>query len=148
MSKGIKQEFPKVEKTEVVAKATPAFLSSRNFWIGIISIIMGLTATNGIDFGILPEELVDKLAGKNTIELAIFIGMNFLNPVIKLIKKIQTDTWSWDFLLSENFQTQMLSILAVVIGFYMDKVEVGFVIAILVNLWNIFKKRIVKPNLV
>lgn len=145
--KEVQPNIPKIKKDtapEVTAKETPAFLKSSNFWVGILSIFIGFAAANGIDFGIVPENFLNDIAGKNTMELAFFIAMNFFNPVIKLFKKIQSNTWNWAWLYSENFQTQMLSIAAVVIGYYMDSVEVGFVVAIIANIWNIVKKRVLK----
>lgn len=141
--KEIETKIPKID-TPVEVKSTPAFLSSSNFWVGVLSILTGLTAANGIDFGIVPEDFLKSIAGKNTLELSIFLAMNFFNPTLKLIKKIQSNTWDWSWIYSENFQTNMLSLFAVVVGYYMDHVEVGFVIAIIANVWNILKKRILR----
>lgn len=105
-------------------------LNSSNFWVTVISIIFGLLYSNGIVLNITPEELVTKLLGSNTLELILFIGMNLINPVVKIVNKIKNKEWTWKWVYSDNFRTQVGSVIAIVVSGYFGDVVAGLVIAV------------------
>ena len=115
------------------------FLSSTNFWTTVVTLVMGAITANGITLGLTPDELVNGVMGKSTIEIAIMLGVNLFNPALKIIKKIQAGEWSFEFIHGANFQAQAGSLLFLIIGYYMDAMAAGLVMAALTSLWNLAK---------
>lgn len=93
-------------------------LNSTNFWVTIISIVFGLLYSNGIDIGMTPEQFVSELLGKNTLEIVIFIGVNLYNPIVKIVSKIKNKAWTLDWVYSDNFKTQVGSVISIIVAAY------------------------------
>lgn len=121
-------------------------LNSSNFWVTVISIIFGLLYSNGIVLNITPEELVTKLLGSNTLELILFIGMNLINPVVKIVNKIKNKEWTWKWVYSDNFRTQVGSVIAIVVSGYFGDVVAGLVIAVIMNIWNLIAHLLINKD--
>lgn len=121
-------------------------LNSSNFWVTVISIIFGLLYSNGIVLNITPEELVTKLLGSNTLELVLFIGMNLINPVVKIVNKIKNKEWTWKWVYSDNFRTQVGSVIAIVVSGYFGDVVAGLVIAVIMNIWNLIAHLLINKD--
>ncbi len=121
-------------------------LNSSNFWVTVISIIFGLLYSNGIVLNITPEELVTKLLGSNTLELILFIGMNLINPVVKIVNKIKNKEWTWKWVYSDNFRTQVGSVIAIVVSSYFGDVVAGLVIAVIMNIWNLIAHLLINKD--
>lgn len=121
-------------------------LNSSNFWVTVISIIFGLLYSNGIVLNITPEELVTKLLGSNTLELILFIGMNLINPVVKIVNKIKNKEWTWKWVYSDNFRTQVGSVIAIVVSGYFGDVVAGLVIAVVMNIWNLIAHLLINKD--
>lgn len=121
-------------------------LNSSNFWVTVISIIFGLLYSNGIVLNITPEELVTKLLGSNTLELILFIGMNLINPVVKIVNKIKNKEWTWKWVYSDNFKTQVGSVIAIVVSGYFGDVVAGLVIAVIMNIWNLIAHLLINKD--
>lgn len=80
-------------------------LDSRNFFVSLVSIFLLSFELNGLSTGADPGQVVDAISAKDIGLIASLVLLNFLNPVLKLIQK--TASWSWAFLKSPNFWTQV-----------------------------------------
>jgi len=92
---------PKVEAT----------LNSRNFFISLLSVLLMAIELNGFNVSTDAGQIYDAIdAGQVSTIVSIFF-VNFLNPILKLASK--TASWSWGFLKSPNFLTQVATVLLV-----------------------------------
>ena len=85
-------------------------LNSNNAWVTSISIVMMAIVANGIEVGMTPEEAFALFSGKTLIPILIAVVANFFNVFYKLATKIKNGTWSWSFLKSSNFWTQLVTL--------------------------------------
>lgn len=143
MGKEIEPTLPDLKKEEAIQLT---FLQSKNFWVTIISIVFGFLYTNGIEIGLTPDEFATKILGSNTFELAIFIAVNLFNPILKTINKIKSGLWSWEFVYSANFQTQVGSITTIIVTAYLGEVKAGLILALIFNLWNLLKHFLINKD--
>ncbi len=121
-------------------------LNSTNFWVTIISIVFGLLYSNGIDIGMTPEQFVSELLGKNTLEIVIFIGVNLYNPIVKIVSKIKNKAWTWDLVYSDNFKTQVGSVISIIVAAYFGDVVAGMVLAVIFNVLNLITHLIINKD--
>ena len=78
---------------------------SQNFFVSLISVLLLSFELNGLNTGADPEQIYDAVTSGDTGRILSIVLLNFLNPVLKLV---QGDaTWSWGFLRSPNFWTQV-----------------------------------------
>jgi len=143
MANEMEKPLPDIKKEEAIQLP---FLQSKNFWVTIISIVFGFLYTNGIDIGLTPDEFATKILGSNTFELAIFIAVNLFNPILKTINKIKAGLWSWEFVYSANFQTQVGSVVTIIVTGYLGDVKAGLILALLFNVWNLVKHFLINKD--
>lgn len=82
-------------------------LNSRNFFVSLVSLVLLAFSANDLGITTTAGQLVETVASKNTGAIIALFFMNFLNPVLKLVG--QGFKWSWDFVRSPNFWTQVLT---------------------------------------
>lgn len=112
-------------------------LGSSNAMISVLSIVLlGLTS-NDIFLDQTPQELIDMFTGKNAGQIVTLLLINFFGPASKLVRKFMAKEWSWDFIKSANFQTQILSLITIVIGAVADQALTGILVALLLQVWNL-----------
>lgn len=88
-----------------------ATLNSRNFFVSLISIILMAIELNGFNINTDAGQIYDAIdAGQVSTIVSIFF-VNFLNPILKLASKAAT--WTWDFLKSPNFITQVVTVILI-----------------------------------
>lgn len=84
-----------------------ATLNSRNFFVSLVSLMLLAFTANDLGITTTADQLVETVASKNTGAIIALFFMNFLNPILKLVSK--GFQWSWDFVRSTNFWTQVLT---------------------------------------
>ena len=93
-----------------------------------------------------PEQFVSELLGKNTLEIVIFIGVNLYNPIVKIVSKIKNKAWTWDWVYSDNFKTQVGSVISIIVAAYFGDVVAGLVLAVIFNVWNLITHLIINKD--
>lgn len=111
-------------------------LSSTNAFVTYVSIILIATSFNGVDFGVTATELLDLFKDKNVTQILSVILLNFLNPLAKLVKKLVDKEWSWDFWKSQNFFTQVMTVLTLVLSNYLGEELAGLLISFGLQAYN------------
>lgn len=119
-------------------------LDSRNFFVTLISLLLLAMGANSIDTGYTADGIFDLFKDATVSQILVLVIINFLNPLIKLVNKVVNKEWSWEFIKSQNFQTQLLSILTILLSFIFDEVTTGIVTTIVLNLWNLVSHLIQK----
>lgn len=88
-----------------------ATLNSRNFFVSLISILLLAIELNGFPVSTDAGQIFDAVgAGQVSAIISIFF-VNFLNPILKLASKAKK--WTWDFLKSPNFITQVVTVILI-----------------------------------
>lgn len=122
-------------------------INSTNLWVTIISILSaGIAAGSGINIPLEPAAILAALATKQGVALIMFFVVNFSNPVLKLVKKIKDGKWSWDFLLSTNFQTQVGSLFTLILSMWFDEGLIGMILAGIMQAYNFLVHLAVKQK--
>jgi len=119
-------------------------LDSRNFFVTLISLLLLAMGANSIETGYTADGIFDLFKDASVSQILVLVIINFLNPIIKLVKKVVDKEWSWAFIKSQNFQTQVLSIVTILLSFIFDEVTTGIVTTIFLNLWNLVSHLIQK----
>lgn len=129
-------------------KKLSATLGSQNFLITALSLLLLALQSNNIETGYTAEGIVDLFKDANLTSIVVLLLVNFLNPIIKLVNSIIKKEWSWAFLRSQNFQTQILSVGTILFSLFLDEVSTGIVTTIVLNVWNLVAHLIQKnePN--
>lgn len=83
-------------------------LNSRNFLVSIVSLILLAFAANNLGITADADTIVETLQGGNRGAIFGLIVLNLLNPIMKIVSK--GFKWSWDFVKSKNFWTQLLTV--------------------------------------
>lgn len=93
-----------------------ATMESRNFFVSLITLLFLALGYNGLDPGIDADTLLDAILSGELGPIVSIILVNFLNPIMKIIRgEVE---WSWSFLKSKNFWTQTITaILMLLTGF-------------------------------
>jgi len=84
---------------------------SRNFFVSFVSVLLLMLEMNGLGTGADPGNIVDAITSADLGRILSILLLNFLNPIMKIIQK-QVE-WSWDFLRSPNFWTQVATTLLI-----------------------------------
>lgn len=129
-------------------KKLSATLGSENFLVTGLSLLLLALQANNIETGYTAEGIVALFQDANLTSILVLLIVNFLNPIIKLVNKIVKKEWSWAFLRSQNFQTQILSVATILFSLFLDEVSTGIVTTIVLNVWNLVAHLIQKnePN--
>jgi len=88
-----------------------ATLGSRNFFVSLISVFLLAFELNNLSLGAGAEQIIDTVTSGDVGRIAALFLVNFLNPILKLVQK--TAEWSWAFLKSPNFWTQVITVILV-----------------------------------
>lgn len=112
-------------------------LGSSNALLNVLSIFILALASNDIYLEQTPEELINMFSGKSSGQLLTLVLINFFGPATKLVKKLMSKEWNWDFLKSANFQTQILSFLTVIASSLAGEVFAGILVALVLQVWNL-----------
>ena len=88
-----------------------ATLDSRNFFVSLVSVILLAFEANNLAIDADPGSIVDVVTGGDIGRIVSIFFLNFFNPIMKLINK--TASWSWAFLKSPNFWTQIVTALLI-----------------------------------
>lgn len=121
-------------------------LDSRNFFVTLLSMVLIGLQFNSIDAGYSAEGIYDLFQGTTLTSAAVLVFVNFLNPVTKLIKKFIDKEFNWNFIKSQNFTTQILSLITIVLSVFLDEVSTGLVSALILNAWNLVSHLIQKAK--
>ena len=121
----------------IIMNKLSATLGSQNFFITILSIVLLGLQSNGIETGYTADGIFALFEDQNLTSALVLVVINFLNPIIKLVNSIVKKTWSWAFIRSQNFQTQLLSVVTILLSLFLDEVSTGIVISIVLNIWNL-----------
>lgn len=112
-------------------------LGSKNFLVTILTIAFGFIAANEIQVPLTPEQVADGVMGKDIIGILSFLLLPFLNVLTKVGAKFLDKTWSWAWLKSKNFLTQVFTILSIIVGVYFDATVTGIIVALAANVVNL-----------
>jgi ABC-type uncharacterized transport system permease subunit len=119
-------------------------VQSLNTWTTVIGfIIAALFTSQGIEVNLSSDQIAEALMTKEGIGLILFLGMNLVTPVIKLVKRIK-DQGGFDvkLLISRNLVAQLISVIAVIIASFYGEATAGFAIAMLTQAVNFFWHKI------
>lgn len=86
-------------------------LESRNFFVSLVSIVLLALEANNLSLGTDAGTIIDTVASADVGRIVSLVLVNFLNPIMKIVTK--TASWSWDFLKSPNFWTQVATVVLV-----------------------------------
>lgn len=112
-------------------------LASKNFLVTLVTIVLGFITANEIQVQLTPEQVADGIMGKDFLAIASFVLLNFFNVLTKIGAKFLDKTWSWAWLKSKNFLTQVLSVLSILVGAYFDATVAGIIVAVVANIINL-----------
>lgn len=110
---------------------------SLNAWTTVIGfIIAAIFTSQGIEVKLTAEEIAQALLTKEGLGLAVFFFMNLYTPIIKTWNRVKGKQWDWKALLSRNLTAHLTSVIAVILGFYFDAEEVGFMVVMITQALN------------
>lgn len=121
-------------------------LDSRNFFVTVLSIVLAALQFNSIETGYTAEGVYDLFKDANLSSALVLIIVNFLNPLIKVFSKITSKSFNWGFVKSQNFGTQVLSLVTVVLMSFFDEVAVGLISVLVLNVWNLVSHILTKDE--
>lgn len=85
-----------------------ATAGSQNFFVSLISVFLFALDINNLGINVSAEQILEAIQSGESNAIILII-VNLVNPILKLINR--TAEWSWDFLKSQNFITQALTVL-------------------------------------
>jgi len=112
-------------------------LDSRNFFVTIISMVLIALQFNAIETGYTADGIYDLFKDSTLTSALVYVVVNFLNPIIKLVNKFITKSFDWTFVKSQNFITQILSAVTILLSLFLDDVATGLVSTLILNAWNL-----------
>jgi len=121
-------------------------LDSRNFFVTLLSIVLSALQFNSIDLNHTAEGIFDLFKDANLSSAFVIIIVNFLNPLIKIGNKVLSKSFDWGFIKSQNFGTQVLSLLTILFTAFFDQVSVGIVSVLILNVWNLVSHLLTKDE--
>jgi hypothetical protein len=83
-------------------------IESRNFFVSLITLMLLAFEANSLSINLGADQVVSVLESRDAGAIISLLFINFLNPIMKLVSKAQE--WSWDFLKSANFWTQLVTV--------------------------------------
>lgn len=111
-------------------------LSSTNAFVTYVSIALLMASFNGVSFENTAPEIIEMFRDKNFSQILSLVLLNFLNPLTKLVKKITDKQWSWDFWKSQNFLTQVSTVVLLVVSNYFGEETAGLIVSLAIQLYN------------
>lgn len=146
-------------KTKVYYTKLAATLDSRNFFVSLITLFLLVLQSNDLDPGTDAETIFDAIMSGDLGNLLALFLVNFLNPIMKIVRG--EVGWSWNFLKSKNFWFQAAT--ALIVGLTMfgivfpegaaaaiidaiftgdsQAIMVAFVVNIINPIWHFFTKQ-------
>ncbi len=121
-------------------------LDSRNFFVTLLSIVLAALQFNSIDTGYTAEGIFDLFKDANLSSALVLVVVNFLNPLIKLVNKVINKSFDLGFVKSQNFGTQVLSLVTIVFAAFFDEVTVGIISVLVLNVWNLISHILTKDE--
>lgn len=92
----------------VEVSKTKDVLSSRNFFVTLINLVLLAFAYNNLPIDVSADVILDTISAGDLGAIVGLIVTNLLNPILRIISGAG---WSWGFLKSANFWTQALTVL-------------------------------------
>lgn len=117
-------------------------INSLNLWTSIVTVIMAAIFTSqGIEVDFTADQVVRLLTTESGIALASSLFMLLFTPVYKTILRFKKDGFNWAALKSKNLLAHLVSLLAIVLGLWLDAEQIGFIIAGITQVLNYFAHR-------
>lgn len=131
---------------QIILKKLAEVLGSQNAFVSILSILLLAFSTNDIVIDQSPEELIALFDGKTGVQIITVLFVNFFNPISKLVQKLIKGGFSFEFLKSRNFQTQILSLITIIVGSLLSEPLTSIVVALVLQVWNLVSHLIKAPK--
>lgn len=133
---------------QIILKKLAEVLSSQNAFVNLLSILLLAFSTNDIVIEQTPEELVNMFQGKTGVQIVMILFLNFFTPLSKLVQKLIKSEFSLEFIKSRNFQTQLLSLITIIVGAFLSEPLTAVVVALVLQVWNLVSHLIKSPKTV
>jgi len=133
---------------QIILKKLAEVLSSQNAFVNLLSILLLAFSTNDIVIEQTPEELVNMFQGKTGVQIVMILFLNFFTPLSKLVQKLIKSEFSLEFIKSRNFQTQLLSLITIIVGAFLSEPLTAVVVALVLQVWNLISHLIKSPKTV
>ena len=133
---------------QIILKKIAEVLSSQNAFVNLLSILLLAFSTNDIVIEQTPEELVNMFQGKTGVQIVMILFLNFFTPLSKLVQKLIKSEFSLEFIKSRNFQTQLLSLITIIVGAFLSEPLTAVVVALVLQVWNLISHLIKSPKTV
>jgi hypothetical protein len=133
---------------QIILKKIAEVLSSQNAFVNLLSILLLAFSTNDIVIEQTPEELVNMFQGKTGVQIVMILFLNFFTPLSKLVQKLIKSEFSLEFIKSRNFQTQLLSLITIIVGAFLSEPLTAVVVALVLQVWNLVSHLIKSPKTV
>jgi hypothetical protein len=133
---------------QIILKKIAEVLSSQNAFVNLLSILLLAFSTNDIVIEQTPEELVNMFQGKTGVQIVMILFLNFFTPLSKLVQKLIKSEFSLEFIKSRNFQTQLLSLITIIVGAFLSEPLTAIVVALVLQVWNLVSHLIKSPKTV
>ncbi len=112
-------------------------LGSQNFLTSVFSLVLLAITANGIELNTSPEELSDLFYGKNIGQIGSILLIQFFTPLMKIGRTIVKGDFSFAFTKSANFTTNVLTLVALLLGAFFDEQMVSIIVAFIVQGLNL-----------
>ncbi len=112
-------------------------LGSQNFLTSVFSLVLLAITANGIELNASPEELSDLFYGKNIGQIGSILLIQFFTPLMKIGRTIVKGDFSFAFTKSANFTTNVLTLVALLLGAFFDEQMVSIIVAFIVQGLNL-----------
>jgi hypothetical protein len=133
---------------QIILKKIAEVLGSQNAFVNLLSILLLVFSTNDIVIEQTPEELVNMFQGKTGVQIVMILFLNFFTPLSKLVQKLIKSEFSLEFIKSRNFQTQLLSLITIIVGAFLSEPLTAVVVALVLQVWNLVSHLIKSPKTV
>ena len=133
---------------QIILKKLAEVLSSQNAFVNLLSILLLAFSTNDIVIEQTPEELINMFQGKTGVQIVMILFLNFFTPLSKLVQKLIKSEFSLEFIKSRNFQTQLLSLITIIVGAFLSEPLTAVVVALVLQVWNLISHLIKSPKTV
>lgn len=120
-------------------------LGSRNALASYLSLtLLGFTA-NGVMVNGTADEIINMFTGKNTGQIFALVLINFITPLASLVKVIVDKKWTWGFLKSTNFMSQVVTLVTLIISIFLGEESAGVLVSLVVQAVNFIYHMVQKP---
>jgi hypothetical protein len=110
-------------------------IQSSNFKTAVITLFSLALSFNGIETE--NAQVYLDIFSKNGSDLLVSIFVSLFSIGTKLVAKITSKTFSWDFLRSSNFLTQAASVIILLAGAFLSQPIIGILTTVLLQVINI-----------